>query len=238
MAKTNNEGTQEGLQVEETYNKFETFFEQNQNLVLGVLGVILLVVAGMVGYKKFILGPKEAEASKQIYKAQYWFEADSFQLALDGNGNTYGFYDIMDEFKGTKAGKAAKYYAGICNLNLGNYDDAIDYLSAFKTTDPNVQAVAYGGLGDANAQLEDMDAAASYYQKAASSAELKRVASTYAIRAGKAYESLGEFDDAKKMYQLAADKFPDPDAADLQYSDRDVAGRAHKNLARIEAILN
>ena len=216
MAKTNNEETQEGIHVEETFNSVEAFFEQNQNIILGVLGVLLLVVAGFVGYQKFILGPKEVEASKQIYQAEYWFEADSFQLALNGDGNTYGFYDIIDDYKSTTAGKRAKYNAGICNLNLGNYDEAIDLLSSFKTTDPNVQAIAYGGIGDANAQLNEMDEAVKFYSKAANSASLNMTVATYALRAGKAYESIEEYESAKEMYQLAVAKYPNPSAVELQ----------------------
>lgn len=229
MAKDKHEN-EEGVmpaEVGETLGTIEHFFEENQNIVLGVLGAIILVVAALVGYDRFIKAPKEQEAIRQAFKAQEWFEADSFRLALEGDGNYYGFYDIMDEFKSTSVGKTSRYYAGICNLQLGNYDEAISYLGKFKTSDKNVQAVAYGATGDAYAQLGDMESAAQKYKAAAQESDLKLIAPTYYLRAGKAYEVNGDNAAALKMYKEAAEKYPD--AANII----DIK----KNIARVEGML-
>ncbi|MCP4120379.1 MAG: tetratricopeptide repeat protein [Bacteroidetes bacterium] len=228
MAKKNSEAQEGNVQIEETYNKVEVFFEENQNLVMGVLGTIILVVAAIVLYGRFVLAPKEAEAKKEIFKAQQWFEADSFQLALEGDGNYYGFYNIIDDFKSTKAGKTARYYAGICNLQLGNYNEAIDQLSKFKTSDVNVQAVALGGIGDAYAQLEDMDMAVDYYDKAATKSNIGSIAPTYYIRAGKAYELLDNLSSAEKMYRAVVEKYPESTSFST----------AERNLARLTTTAN
>ena len=47
----------------------------------------------------------------------------------------YGFTDIADEFRGTKAGNLANYYAGISYLKLKKYEEAIEYLSNFNSDD-------------------------------------------------------------------------------------------------------
>ena len=222
--------------LEESHDSIEQFIEKNQNIILGVLGVVVLAVALFVGYKKLIVAPKEAEAKNLVYHAQNWFAADSFQLALDGDGANYDFYDIMDEFGVTKVGKMAKYYAGISELNLGNYDDAIKYLSKFKTSDVNVQAVAYAGIGDANAQQGDLEAAVKQYKKAAETSTLKSVSAAYLYRAGKAYETLEDYKSAKAVYQKITAIYPDENSLSLSPADQGIAKNAKKSLAKVEAL--
>ncbi len=238
MAKKEETGLEVDEIIEESHDSVEHFIENNQNIIIGVLGFIVLAVAIFVGYNKLIVAPKEAEAKNIVYHAQNWFAADSFQLALDGDGANPGFYDIIDEFGVTKVGKTAKYYAGICELNLGNYEDAIDYLSKFKASDPNIQAVAYGAIGDANAELDDIETAAKQYKKAASVATLKSISSSYLYRAGKAYELLEDFGAAKNAYEEIVSNYPDANQLGLSQADQTIAKNAHKSLAQVEAQLN
>lgn len=236
MAKDKGIDLDDEVILEESHDSIEHFIENNQNIILGVLGVIILVIAVYVGYKRFIVAPKEVEAKNVVYQAQNWFAIDSFQLALDGDGASYGFYDIIDEYKVTKVGKMARYYAGISELQLGNYEAAIKQLSKFKTSDANVQAVAYAGIGDAHAQLGEMDKAISQYKKAAESATLKSVAAAYFFRAGKAYETIPDYKGAKEMYKKITTLYPDANQFNLSQADQDLAKKAIKNLARVEAL--
>ncbi len=60
-----------------------------------------------------------------MFTAEYYFEKDSVDLALFGDGESYGFMDIIDDYGSTSAGNLAKYYSGICYYNKGEYEDAI-----------------------------------------------------------------------------------------------------------------
>ena len=75
------------VKVDETYDRLEEWFEDNKNIVFGVLSVLGIIVLGFFAYKTLIIAPKEKEASSQIFKAQQYFEADSFRLALEGDEN-------------------------------------------------------------------------------------------------------------------------------------------------------
>ncbi|MEZ5007674.1 MAG: tetratricopeptide repeat protein [Chitinophagales bacterium] len=236
MAKDKGIDLDDEVLLEESHDSIEHFIENNQNIILGVLGVIILAIAIFVGYKRFIVAPKEAEAKSVVFYAQNWFAADSFKLALEGDGANYGFYDIIDEYKVTKIGKMARYYAGISELQLGNYDAAITQLSKFKTSDDNVQAVAYAAIGDANAQLGNMDKAITQYKKAAETATLKSVSAAYFFRAGKAYEVNEDYKGAKEMYKKIVSLYPDANQFNLSQADQDLAKKATKNLARVEAL--
>ena len=81
------------------------------------------------------------------------FEKDSLELALNGNGLSIGFLDIIDEYGSTKAANLANYYTGLCYLNLGQPADAIGYLDNFKGSDPVLSILAKGAIGDAFANL-------------------------------------------------------------------------------------
>ena len=129
MAKENVQKDEERLeQIESTLGKTEMFVEKNRNTIMVVLGVIIVVVLAIFGVKKFIVEPREAEAQTAIFRAEQLFENDDYATALNGDGNNAGFMDIINEYGGTKTGNLARYYAGICYLNTGDFENAIKYL--------------------------------------------------------------------------------------------------------------
>lgn len=143
------------------------FFVKNQNTIFGVVGVILLIIAGYFLYRNLIMEPRNKEAADQSFQAQMQFERDSFNLALNNPGGGYpGFLQIINEYSGTKAGNLARYYAGISYLNMGQFQSAIEYLNDFKPTGTVLPIMKYGTLGDAHAELNEMDKARTYYEKA------------------------------------------------------------------------
>ena len=104
--------------VEHALTNTEHFIEQNQRTITIALIVIVAVVGIFLGYKRFIVSPKEKEAQSQMFAAEQYFEKDSFNLALNGDGNYLGFLDIIDQYKVTKSAKLARYYTGISYLKL------------------------------------------------------------------------------------------------------------------------
>ena len=136
------------------------FFERNQNLIFGVLAAVVLIAGGIFAYYNFFQKPREDRAMNALSQAQIQFERDSFALALQnpGGGND-GFLDIIDRYSGTKAGNLANYYAGVCWLNLGQYEAAIEHLKDFSPKGQVTPITKYGAMGDAYSELEDYDKA-------------------------------------------------------------------------------
>jgi len=108
--------------IEETLTRSETFIVENQKTISIVVIAILVIVLGVFGYQKYIVEPKTQEAENQIFYAQQFFQADSLDKALFGDGNNLGFVDIAEEYSGTKPGNLANYYAGISFLKKGNFN--------------------------------------------------------------------------------------------------------------------
>ncbi len=155
------------VDIVEVKEHAQDLFESNQTLILAVITGLILLLGGYLGYKYAYQIPREEAGLEAIYKAENQFRRDSFALALDNPGAGFeGFLDIIDNYSGTKASNLAKYYAGVSYLNLGKYDVAIDYLKEYNAHDDVTPITKYGAIGDAYAELGDMDQAASFYNKA------------------------------------------------------------------------
>ena len=147
------------VKIEETVSKTEQFYNENKKTIWGCIIAAAVIALGVLAYNQFYLKPKVAEAQEQAYPAEAAFRAGNFELALNGDGNNYGFAQVIDEY-GSKAGKAMPFYAGVCALQLKDYEAAVDYLKKYKGKDPILAARAQACLGDALAGLERYEEAA------------------------------------------------------------------------------
>lgn len=203
MAKQNlSEENNNGFEAIETnLSKTEAWIEKNQKVLTIIVAAIVVVIIGIFCVKNYVIEPKNQEAQEQIFFAEKYFETEQFEQALNGDGNNLGFLDIISEYKSTKTGKLACYYAGICYLNMGQFDDAIKYLKKFNGKDNIVAPMALGGIGDANWELGNLNEAASYYMKAANKSKNAFTAPMYLMRAAAVYEEMGEYSKAVKAYE-------------------------------------
>lgn len=162
--------------LDEGASKTEEWVAENQKYILGGIGAIVLVVMAYLGYKNFVQEPNELKASNELFQAQQHYDEalkatgtakDSlFTLALAGAEGKFGFEEIVNNYGGTKAGNLARYYAGFAHLNTGAYQKAIDQLDGFKSDDNVLKPAAFGGIGDAFVQLNQLEEGLSYYDKA------------------------------------------------------------------------
>lgn len=215
------------VDVEEVYSKSEKFLEENQKTIYIALGVIVGIVAIVVGWNRFYIAPMEKEAQSQMFMAEKYFERDSFRLALEGDGNYLGFLDVADDYGMSKAGNLANYYAGICYLHLGSYEDAIEYLEDFDSDDHMISQIAEGAIGDAYMELGDYDKALSQYMEAANDEPNEFRTPIYLMKAGLAAEKAGDYKKAKEVYQKIEKEYPET------IEGRNVA----KYIARAEAMI-
>jgi tetratricopeptide (TPR) repeat protein len=155
------------INVTEVKETATEFIAKNQKMILSILTGLLLIVGGYLAYKFLYKMPRETEAVTAMYQAEKQFARDSFAAALNNpGGNAEGFADIAESFSGTNAGNTAKLYAGICNLNIGKFQEAIDFLESYSPNDEITPGVKYGSLGDAYSELGDFEKAMSNYGKA------------------------------------------------------------------------
>ena len=204
----------------------EHWIEDNPKIVFGVLGMLILVAGGFFGYR-YWMGTQDDQAQKEMFQAVRYFEADSLNLAMEGDGNNLGFKQIIDDYGMTDAANLANYYAGAICLKQGKFQLAIYYFDGFKAKDELIQARAYSLTGDAYMEQKKYEEAASNYDKAANYKPNKFFTPTYLMKAGLAFEKANQKDRAIKVYQRVIDEYWD--STDFQ--------NARKYKARLETNL-
>ncbi len=194
--------------VEQTLTKTEHFLEQNYRPLLYVLvGAVVLV--GIFWLLKMYTSKQNEEALSQMYMAEQYFGEDSLKLALNGDGNNLGFIDIAKEYKNTKSGKLANFYAGTCLMHLGEYEEAVNYLNKYRLDDEVLTPQARGLIGDAKVELGDNASGIKNYLEAAKLADNAFHSPIYLMKAGMLYESEANYAEALKIYEQIQEKYPD-----------------------------
>lgn len=188
-------------QVGNVLTKTEQFIENNQKILVAAVIGIIVVVGGYLGYKKLYLAPLENEAHQEMFMAEQYFAKDSFNLALNGDNLNAGFLKITEEYSSTSAGNLASYYAGICYLNLGKFEQAVEYLEDFSTEDKLLFPVSQGATGDAYLELGNLDEALSFYRKAADKMPNDFTTPIYLMKAGFVLEKLNRWEEALSTYK-------------------------------------
>ena len=215
-------------EVESALSRTERYIEDNQKPLTIIILALVVVVIVFMGYKRLIVIPAEKEAQSQMFTAERYFEQDSFNLALYGDGNNLGMLDIIDEYGITKSSELAHYYAGISFLNLGEFELAIEQLEKFSSNDQMINLIAKGAIGDAYLELGEPLKAIGYYEKAATTEDNVFVNPFYLMKAGQAYESQEEFQKALETYQKIKDNYPESQEGQ----------KIEKYIAKVKILLN
>ena len=216
-------------QVEETVETKKTinpdltgvqlFYEKNKQTVNYVGGGLAVLIAN------------------EIFWAENYFEKDSFNVALkggvmvmaaDGQKQMMGFEQVAEEYGMTKSGNLANYYAGICNLRTGKYEQAIEFLSKYDGNDEIVAPIAIGAIGDCNMELNKMDEAVKYYLKAADRSNNNFTTPYFLKKAGFAYEQSANYAEALKAYERISKEF----------ASSDEGREIEKHIAKVKALGN
>ncbi len=227
MAKKEN-AEEKIIAVESALSRTEQFFEKHYKLIGSIVGGIAILVLLYFGYMKYIKEPQELEAQAALFNAQKYFEADSLNKALNGDGVNLGFLSIADEFGSTKAGNLSHYYAGVIYLKLGDFDNAISELESFSSKDIIVSSMANGLLGDAYMEKNDIDNGIKYYLASADNNKNSFTTPMYLFRAALAYELQNKWQEASDLYlRIQKDYFRSMEARDID-----------KYIARANAKLN
>jgi tetratricopeptide (TPR) repeat protein len=205
----------------------EEFFKSNKTIVYVITTVIAVIVAVLFGYKYYATNQDDI-AQIDMFQAVFYFESDSLDKALNGDGNNYGFLEIIDEYSVTKSANLAHFYAGSIYLKQGDYNSAIEYLRKFKSSDLLVQPRSLALIGDAYMELEDFGEASKAYKKAANNNPNKEFSPHYLVKAAVAYENDNNLKSALECYEIIVDKYFDGDQTVLQ--------NAKKHKARLSGL--
>ncbi len=159
------------VQIEEALTGTEMFIQKNGKTLISIIVALFVIVGGFFAYDQLVKIPSETKALNASFVAQQYFAQNDLESALNGTEENMGFLAIAKEYSSTAVGNIANHYAGICYLNLGQYENAIASLKKYNKVDGKaseiINAQNLGLIGDANAQLKNTKEAINYYEKAA-----------------------------------------------------------------------
>jgi tetratricopeptide (TPR) repeat protein len=209
------------LEVQEVTGKRSFNIEDYQQYIVYALAGVALIIAGWWMYQNFVVKPKNKEAMSAMWQAQVQFERDSFQMALENPGGGYdGFLGIIDNYSGTKAANLAKYYAGVCYMQMGQFDQAIEYMEGFKPGDDLLPIMKNGIMGDCYSEQGDYDAAVKYYKKAVDAGNNELLQAMYLKKLGLLYDFQGNKEEAVAAFERYKKEFADPSSNDWREIDK------------------
>ena len=209
-------------------SKTELIVSKYQNYIISFVVIAVFSVLGYLGYQNFILQPKSEEANNELFTAQNYFNLaltnnenkDSlFILSLNGSEGKYGFLDIIENYKGTKAANLSYYSAGMAYFNLNDFEKSIDYLGNFSSDDEILNALALGAIGDSFAELNQLNDALDSYISAYNSSDNSFSAPKFLLKAGNIASLLGNKSEALKFYTKIKEdysKSPESNLIDIQ----------------------
>lgn len=208
--------------LDDTASKSEQWVEKNQKVIFIGLIAITAIVLGYLAYNKYVIEPKEIEAADELAFPKSYFEQaqnttvaiDSlYNLSLNGADGKYGLIDIVDNYGNTKAGNLAKYMSGIAYLKTSDYENAIKYLSDFSSDDEMLGALALGNIGDAFAEINQLEDAIKYYADAANFRDNDFTSPLYLFKAGNIAMELKKYNKAEEYFTKIKNNYTKSDEA-------------------------
>ena len=198
--------------IENALSQTEAFFEKNWKTIVYAVAAVVVVVGLYFAYDGLYSAPREKKAAAMMFAAEQLFGQQEYRTALEGDGNTAGFLEVIEKYGSTPQGNIAKHYAGICYLKEGDLDNALSYLAKYKSTEgiPNqiVNAQNIGLQGDIYVQKGDLAKAVEMYGKAVKSSDNDFTAPYYLKKLGLAQLAAGNAQAAVESYKTIADKYP------------------------------
>jgi tetratricopeptide (TPR) repeat protein len=200
------------VKIENALGKTEAWFEENWKAITICIAAVLVVAAGIYAYEGLYKVPQGQKAADAMFVAEQHYMAGEYTTALNGDGTSLGFVDVVASWGGTRQGHLAAHYAGICFLKEGDYDSALEYLSKYKPVrgipGAVINAENEGLKGDVYIQKGDYTAAAGHFRKAVDAADNILTTPMYLKKLGLALEAAGDYAGAIAAYKRVSDEYP------------------------------
>lgn len=208
MSKKQEVPQQGDLDLGEVYTRTELFLEKYKKQITIGVGALIAVVGGAIAYKKFVVEPKANEAAELIWKAQYYFEIDSLDKAMNGDDQWPGFLSIAQDFGSTPSGELANYYLGAIYMQKGEFENALNSYKEADLGDDVLRTMAVGNQGDALVELGRTDEAVKQFEKAANMVKNDFTTPMYLMKAGILHQQASNWKDAARAFKRVASEFP------------------------------
>lgn len=199
---------QQANEFDETIAASRSFYEKNKKAILYGGGGLLSLIIIILLVHQFYITPRNNRANESIFKAEQLFNEGSYDKALNGDGESIGFLEVINQYGNTKAGNLACLYAAKCYAATEKYQEAIDMLGKFDDCgDAMISPAATALKGNCYAALGENEKAVELLLKAAKDADNNTISPTCLLQAGQIYTALGKNDKALDCYKQIKSKY-------------------------------
>lgn len=204
--------TQEELEQDpllQSYAKVQSFYMQYKNTIIGAGIAVILVIGLGIGYYYYNQS-QERKARQLMGLAETYYLNGDYENALHGSEEdfTVGFEQIINNYSGTKAANLARYYAAVSEYNLGNTEQALNYMQSYEIPDGIMGVAPLSFKAVLLTEVGNHEEAAQTYIEAA---ELDMNESTTPynyLEAANAFSDAGNKEEARKYAQKVVDEYP------------------------------
>jgi tetratricopeptide (TPR) repeat protein len=193
----------------QSVERVQGVYEQNKNAIIGGAIALILIIAGGIGYYYYSQS-QEQQAQQLMGPAETFFLQSNYQSALSGSDEdfTVGFEQIINNYGGTDAGNLARYYAAVCEYNLGNTEAALNYMESYEVPEGILGVGPLSFKGVLYTDLGQHEQAAQTYLEAAEWDENDSTTPYNYLEAANAFYDAGNTTQAREYAQLILDEYP------------------------------
>lgn len=160
MANNNQNETHSGIEtLNDSLTGIEQKVEKNQKLIVWACAAITAVVAVILIYIFAIRKPGIESANSAIGQAD-------LELIMGSDSTALAQYQAVADEYGYEAGNRAALNAAIILYKQGKYQEALNYLGQYSSSENVIGATAKALEGDCYVNLDQLDQAISCFEKA------------------------------------------------------------------------
>lgn len=165
MANQQNNEQQNGIdQLNDRLTSMEQRVQNNQKTIMWACVAVAAVVCIILFYIYGIRKPGIEAANNAIGQADITLATGNDSLALQQ------YKQVADDY-GYDAGNRAKLNAAILLYQQGDYEEALNYLKSYKTTESIIGASSLSLMGDCYVNLKKYNEALDCYKKAVNTSD-------------------------------------------------------------------
>jgi tetratricopeptide (TPR) repeat protein len=185
------------------FSNLKQQFKDNKQVrtITYVVGGLLVLILGYIGYRQFIYGPKNEKAAEAYYEGYNLAEKDSTDAAITTLEASIRKYDGAENIEPAKFKLASLY------MKKGSFKKAFDLLDDTDLDDTYGPALILGLKGDCQSEMGKYADALDYYENAADEDDNEMTTPMYLFKAGLCAEEVKDLEKAAELYERIRDNY-------------------------------